>query len=552
MSIIHRLWPQETPAPDQDLPLAQRLKDLVGTDDPNTSENAAAEPATPTPASGPTPRIETPKSGAETRKASVPQAQQAGQHVVQGPARQNREQQEKPMDNRNPEIAAAQVEVQAHADTEKASPERASSSPESKGPGQQFMERFHSAVGRTEPTGEKSPAAGWEAAPEFQTIQKQFEADFRKRLDGALAEFERRVSSQALVDDVAGQIEQRIRLVADGIFKEVKNQAWMMHTAVASELRSFRDQFSKEIDERVGMLDQAAQQALALKEKLEKALPKAEDALRTLSVSGQEAAARLQAASKDSEDRLRQSHEELSRDLGARREDLQALAQGLHQDGLQLKEQMERFRGEAGAACDLLGQTTDQSLEKLGVAANEAGAHAKDEIEKLATEIERRILSGGLVERATEQLGKATQELVEPALERIRKAGDQAHSAAESLAGESQRVARQLAAARQQIEARLDGLLGEQLSLLEGAMSGFHRKASEELGSMVERVVTQSASQLDDRLHGLLQDLFANTSKQINTAARATLSNMNEGLKEAFRADSADPAAAPAPPSANE
>ncbi len=524
MSIIQRLWPQETPTTDSEQPLAQRLKELVGRDVVNDSESDAGKPM---PAS-----------------QSAPQSEP----VTEPPAPPGRERQEKSMENRSPEITPAQDR------TEETSPDRSSSGPASKGPGQQFMERFHAAVGRTEPTAEKNPVAGPGPAPELQTIQKQFEADFRKRLDGALAEFERRVSSQALVDDVAGQIEQRLRLVADGIFQEAKSQAWTMHSAVVSELRSFREQFSKEIEERVGMLDQAAQHALELKEELSQALPKAEQTLRSLAVSGQEATAGFEAASKLFEDQLRRSHEEMSRNVDAQRQDLESLAQGLRQDGVQWKQEMETFRSEAGAAGELLGRRTDESLEKLSAAADQAGARAKDEIEKLAAEVESRVLSGGLVERATEQLGQATEELVEPALERVRQASDQAHAAAGALAGEGERVASQLDAARQQIEARLDSLLAEQLNLLDGTMSGFQRKASEELGSLVERVVAQSTSELDGRLHGLLQDLFANTSRQINTVARATLSHMNEGLKEAFQPDSvsADTAAAPAPDAANQ
>lgn len=630
MSILHRLWSREVATSDSDPPLAQRLKELTDTDAPGTRESDADEPvasgqtvpssaaalesASKTPAKAEalmTAEPSGPEPPAAASATPPPEAQKTGSGAVEvssHPTEQGRERQEAEMDNVNPVVAAKseKAEDEPVVDT--------SSSPAPKGPGRQFVDRFHAAVDRAGGSGGKGTAPIWEPPSGLQSIQKQFEDDFQKRMDGALAEFERRLSSQALVDDVAGQIEQRIRLVADGIFKEVKGQAWTMHSAVAGELRSFRDQFGKEIEERVGMLDRAAQQALQLKEKLETTLPKAEGALQSLSASGQEASAKLQGVSKESEERLRLFQQDVLQEIDSQKEALQTLAQTLRQDGLQLQEQMERFRAEAGGAGEVLGRTTDesleklnaaageasarfrqdvseeidsqkealqtlaqglrqegqqlqeqmekfraeaggafealgratdQSLEKLNTAADEASARAREGIENLEAEVERRVLSGGLVEKATERLGKATQELVEPSLERIRMASQEADSAAESLAGTGQRVAEQVEEARKQIEARLDSLLVEQLSQVEGAMSGFQRTASEELGSVVERVVAQSTIELDERLHGLFQDLFVTTSKQINTAARATLSNMQEGLKEAFNPPAADPAPEP-------
>lgn len=523
MGITNRLWSRETSAPDENAPLAQRLRDLVGSDLSTPPENDTGEPA----------GVAVAEKSA-TRPAPPDTDPRAGESISRL-AERDRGQQEKVMENSSPEIP------EAKRPGEEPSREPAPSSPASRGPGRQFMERFHAAVDRADPATEKSPASNWETPPDFQSIQKQFEADFRKRIDGALAEFESRISSQALVDDVAGQIEQRIRLAADGIFKEVKSQAWTMHSAVAGELRAFRDQFGKEIEERVGMLDQAAQQALQSKEKLEETIPRAEDAVRSLSVSSQEASDKFEAAAKGLEEQLRRTGEELSREIESQMEMSQTLSAKLRQEASQLNEQMETFRGESAAARDHLGSAADQSLEKVNAAAEETGARAREGIENLAREIERRILSGGLVERATERLGEATQEMVEPALDRLRKATEESRSAAESLSTEGQRVAGQLDSAREQIEARLDGLLGEQLNLIEGAMTGFQRKASEDLGGLVERVVAQSTSQLDDRLHGLLQDLFATTSQQINTVARASLTNMNEGLKEAFKPQGSGP-----------
>lgn len=514
MSILNRLWPREEPAPDSNPPLARRLNQLTGKEIPSQETDAPHDS---------TPHFD----NEQVRSQAV---------ISTHPEERSDKAQENGMENRSPEIAQAPT---------KDKPEnlsQADSSAPPSGPGRQFMERLHASVGRADGDA-KNSAPGWEVTPDFHAIQEQFESDFRKRLDGALAEFERRVSSQALVDDISGQIEQRIRVVADGIFKEVKSQAWMMHSAVAGELRSFRDQFAKEIEERVGVLDRAAQHALQLKEKLEEIVPKAEDTLRSVSASGQEASARFEAVSRAFAEQLRLTQDEVSRDVETQKGALQGLTHGLREQWQQIEEKMEKFRGEAAAAIDLLGRASDQSLEKLAAAAEEVGARTRHGIEKLATEIERRILSGGLVEKATERLAKSAQEVLDPALERVRRASQAADSTAESLASAGQHVADQFDSARQQIEARLDGLLNEQLNLLEGAMSGLQRKASEELGRLVERVVAQSTSQMDERLHAMLQDLFATTSKQINTAARATLSNMNEGLKQAFKPEASGPAA---------
>ena len=139
-----------------------------------------------------------------------------------------------------------------------------------------------------------------------------------------------------------------------------------------------------------------------------------------------------------------------------------------------------------------------------------------------------------------------------PVLERVKNAGAEAESAAESLNRAGQEVVGRLGTARQEIESRLDALVGEQQGLLEASMGGFHRKAAEELGNLVERVVAQSSQQLDERLQSLCQDLLAATSKQIDGAARSTLSTLHQGLKEVFEAETADPQPASRKPSGEE
>ena len=216
------------------------------------------------------------------------------------------------------------------------------------------------------------------------------------------------------------------------------------------------------------------------------------------------------------------------------------LLQECRQDEMNLKEAIEKFRGEAGAACDILNRMADQSIERLNAGAEEATTRTRTGIENLAAEMEQRILSGGLVERATGQIERATREVVDPAIERIRNASVEADSVSNSLVQTGQQVVGRLEVARQGIEARLDTLLNEQQSLLEASMGGFQRKATEELGNLVERVVAQSSQQLNDRLRGLCQDLLVTTSKQINGAARATLGTLQQGLKEVFEPETAE------------
>jgi len=408
--------------------------------------------------------------------------------------------------------------------------------------GQQFLEQFQAAVERAETTGENTLASVRQALAELQSAKQDFEVELRERLDGALAEYEKRLSSQDLLGDAAGQLEERTRQAADNIFREVQGQAWVMLNAVAGELRSFRDQFGKEIQERVGVLDKATQHALQLKEELAGALPQAEDILRSLTVAGQEAFTQVHAASAAVAEQMRSSREALAQEMESQRESLKALVQECRQDEMNLKEAIEKFRGEAGAASEILNRMADQSIERLNAGAEEATAHARAGIENLAAEMEQRILSGGLVEKATDQIERAAKEVVDPAIERIRNASAAADSVSNSLVQTGQQVVGRLGAARQEIETRLDTLLNEQQSMVEASMGGFQRKATEELGNLVERVVAQSSQQLNDRLQGLCQDLLVTTSKQINGAARSTLSTLHHGLKDVFEPEAAEAA----------
>ncbi len=415
---------------------------------------------------------------------------------------------------------------------------------DSPGPGRMLLDQVNSAVDQVEDPLKRGTTGTGESHDAFDSVHRQFEDDLRTRLDGALAEFERRMSSQTLVEDVVGQLEQRIRKGANSIFGEVQGQAWMMHNAVAGELRAFRDQFNSEIQERVALLDRSAQQALRMKESLEQALPKAEEAIRSLSLSGQEATVRLQAASDAFAERLSASRQELTREVESQKAALEALARDLRDDRAHLKEELESFQREAAAACEVLTRTAEKALERFNAEVSQVHERNQEELEKLAVEVEQRILSGGIVERATEQLSRATQEMVEPALDRIRAASQQADSAVETLGLTGRRVSGNLERARQEIESRLGSLLGEQLNVLESTMSGFQQKAAEDLGDLVERVVSQSTRQLDERLHGLVQDLFTTTNNQINGAARATLTTLHDGLKEVFEQESVNEAPA--------
>lgn len=413
----------------------------------------------------------------------------------------------------------------------------ASPAPES---GTLLLEQFQAAVHRPDATERDTLDSVRKALAELQETKQKFEAEIRDRLDAAIADYQRRLSSEALANDAAGQFEERTKRTTDKIFREVKEQAWVMLNAVSGELRSFRDQFGKEVRERVDMLDQTTQQALQVREGLEEALPQAKDVLQSLPLAGEEAAARVQAASAEFAEQLQSSRATLSMEIAAQREALKALLHDCHQDELRLKEEIEKFRTEADAACDLIGRKADESLERISTGTEAADAHVRECLENVAGEIEQRMLSGDLIEKATGRVGQAVQEVVEPALERIRSAGTEADSKADSLTRTGQGVVDRLGMARQEIEARLGALVGEQRNLLESSVNQFHLKAAEELGNVVERVVAQSSQQLDERLRSLFDDLISSTSAQINSTARTTLSSLHDGLKGVFEPEDAE------------
>lgn len=373
-----------------------------------------------------------------------------------------------------------------------------------------------------------------QALGELQIVWDQFEAEMRTRLDDALAEMEQRMPAPVPVEEVTARLEQKAKVAADNISREVQGQARVMLDAVANELRGFRDQFGRDVQDRVRMLDRATMQALQMKEKLEDVLPKAEELLRAMASSQQEGTARLREATALVEEQLRLSREELASFTKVEGETLKALAVDCRQDEQRLKEEVDRFHREAEAAGDIFVRVADQSLERLNTGAEEAETRVRLGLEKVATEVESRILSGGLVEKATDQIEEAAQQVIEPMIDRVRNAGAEANSSADSLNRVSNDVLGRLDAARRQVESRLDELMTEQQAVLEAGMAGFQRKATEELGSLVERVVAESSEQLNDRLHALFQDLLISTSQQINTATRSTLNTLHDGLKEVF------------------
>jgi hypothetical protein len=396
------------------------------------------------------------------------------------------------------------------------------------------LERVDASDHGAEASGQASAAPAGEMPPDFRNVSREFEADLQSRFNQALADLERRIASEALVEEVAGPLEERIRVAANGIFKEAQNQTWMMHNAVAGELHTFRDQFAKEIQERSGLLDRATRQALELKESLEESLRKGEEALRSLSIAGKETTSQFQTASDVFDNHLRESREALSREISAHRDALEKLRQSVRQDELQLKEEVEKFRSDATAACELVARRTDESLDRLNSTAADVHTKTHDGLERLRADTERRFQSAGLVEKATEHLADATQQIVEPSLERIRKAAQDADSSMSALANHEIQILRQLDAARDEIDSRLQSLLGNQLQLLDATMAGFQSKASEELGKFVERIVAQSSEQLGERLHGMFQDLLTTSSREINGAARTTLSTLHSGLRDIF------------------
>lgn len=429
------------------------------------------------------------------------------------------------LENRLQEVAETPVE---------AGQEHSPSAPASQGDSQQALEPVKVAFAWAATIGEDTLASARQLLADLQDTKREFEAELQERFDGALAEFERRVSSHAAFDEVVGRLEQKSNLAQDNILHEVEEQTLSVFNTVVTELRSFRDQCIRVIQERAASLERTTQQALELKNRIEESFPQAEKILQSLSVKAQDASAQLEAASAAFSEELRDSRKSLSQEIEIEKETLNALTQERKREEMRMKEEIERFRRESAAAYDIFGDMADQSLQRLNAGVDEANARARAGLEDLAARIEQRILSGGFIEKVTEQVEQAAQGVVERAVERMKVAGAEAESTSASLAQASQRVVDRFGRARQEIESRLDSLMGEQHDLFQTTMAGFQREAAEDLGNVVERVVSQSAQELDERLRTLCNDLLVSTGKQIDGAARVTLDTVYTGLKEAF------------------
>lgn len=413
--------------------------------------------------------------------------------------------------------------------------------PPSATPAPPSPEKFEAPANAIEPTGESVLASIRQELAELRSARQEFEIEIRDRLDVAIAEYERRLTSEALAMEASGQFEGKTKQATDKIFREVKEQARGMLNAVGNELRTFRDQFGKEVQDRAVMLDEATRRAMRIKEKLDETLPVAEEVLHSLPLAGQEAATQVQAAAAAIADQLNGSHQALSLEIENQRSCFKTLLQDCHQDEMRLREEIEKFRTEIAAASELPARLAEESMERLRAGADEVDARLRTGLESLAGQIEHRLLSPEVVEKATTQIETAAQQQVlEPALECIWNASVEADSAAECLNRASQDVMGRLGAARQQIEARLDALMGEQQVVLESSLKGLHRRAADELGNVVERVVEQSTQQLDVRLHALFDDLLNSTNEHIDGVARTTLSNLHDGLKGIFEPESVE------------
>jgi hypothetical protein len=582
MDIVHRIWSREPASPDTGLSLAERLKQLTESDQSDESENgsettakqaqtspssASAENSPVSVATGVGSQAETessagkaldsqtrrtkksaaneqrasaatateaePQSPADRLAASLSNGPQGGANSPSGPGRKV---------FRAPRWGS-KVETQETPETtdrdEEIQETRGPSAPAAAGVDPQVLEQIKEAVDRAEKNGEAALSSVRDGLADLQSARQKFEAEIQQRIEAALAQSERQVSSPALPENFAEQLEQQTRQAADHILREVQGQARVMLNAVAGELRSFRDEFGKEIQERAGTFDRVAQQALEWKEKLDEALPRAEEVLRSLAVARQELSGQVASASEAVAGQLQSSREALLLEIETHTATLRELVDERHQSEVRLREEIDKFQREAAAACDVVSHLADHSLERLNAEIEQATGRVRAGMQDLATEVEHRILSGGLVEKATDRIEKAAQVVVDPAVERIRNAGAEAETVADSLDRAGREVVGRMGAVRQEIEERLDTLMGEQQGLLEASMAGFHRKAAEELGNLVERVVAQSSQQLDERLQSVCQDLLAATSKQINGAARSTLSTLHQGLKEVFEPENA-------------
>lgn len=589
MDLVHRIWSKEEPVSTLNLSLAERLKQLSGqveADEPATEADAQAEPSRADAAAAAT-TDGSAAAGAEVRSGAAAATNvRTGEQEASKAAKAPKNPSETPVTEGGPTAAAAPStgEVAVASPNEKelpkgvasssaALPDAANTKPDN---GKRFFraprwgskpekpangdspeanrvadssagtqppepsaespaEPVAAAVDGGGPTAENALVSVQQALAELQTARQQFESEIRDRLDGAIADYQQRLATDTLAGDAAGQFEEKTKQATDKIFHEVKAQAWTMLNAVAGELRAFRDQFGQEVREHSGQIEEATRQAMQVRDNLNEALPLAREILQSLPQAGQEAAEQVRAASSAAVDEMQSSHQSLSAEIENQKNALKSLLQGCHEDEARLKEEIEKFRAEVGAAGEAQERTAGESLERLRSGAQETDTRLRSGLEELAGQIEQHLLSAELVDKATAQIETAAQQnVVEPALERIQNACSQADNLTESINRTSQGVIDRLGSARQQIESRLDALITEQRAVLESSMNGLHRKAAEELGNVVERAVAQSSQQLDDRLRSLFDNLLSSTSEQINGATRATLDTLHDGLKDVF------------------
>jgi hypothetical protein len=591
MDIVHRIWSREPASSGTGLSLAERLKQLTAenpSDEPESGSGKTAEKSQAAPSSADvqdskvsvamvtdseletessdvmgtldahagrneepaanrqrnpaaTSMVTATQSPADLLAASLSQGRQSGENSASGAGRKVFRAPKWGSKPETPETSDRDEEIrELRGPSTPVQQEGSSSAPATAGLDPQLLEQLKEAVERAEKNGDAALSSVRDGLADLQLARQKFEAEIQERIEAAIAEHASRASSPTLPENFDEQMEQKTRQATDHILREVQGQARLMLNAVAGELRSFRDEFGKEIRERASTLDRATQQAIEWKEKLDEALPRAEEVLRSLSAARQEISGQVQSASEAIAEHLQSLRAALLQEIETQTATMQDLVNDHHQNEQRLREEIEKFQREAAAACDVVGHLADHSIERLNAEVEEATGRMRAGLENLATEIEQRILSGGLVEEATDRIENAAQRVVEPAIECIKNSASQAESVADSLNRAGKEVVGRLGAARQEIESRLDALMGEQQGLLEASMSGFHRKAAEELGNLVERVVAQSSQQLDERLQVLCQDLLSATSKQINGAARSTLGTLHQGLKEVFEPETAE------------
>lgn len=372
--------------------------------------------------------------------------------------------------------------------------------------------RDSSAIECVEENGKEILSSVQQALADLQIARQEFEVEIRDRLESAISEHERQTSSPTPAREAREQLERATQDATRKIFLEAREQAQSVLGAVNAELRTFREQFGKQIDERVSLCDRVTQQALEVNRRVEDTLPQAREVLRSLPLATEEATAQVQAV-------LADSRMAFSEEIESQKKTLQILVQDCRQGELRLKERIEKFEKESGAACDLLGRIAEECFGRLQARADEIDAQVRAGAENLAIEIEQRILSGGLIETV---------------LERIRNAGAKKESAAKPIDRSVHEVVGRLNTTERQIASRLPAPTRGKQRLPEPSMRAFNHNAAVELGNLIERVVAQSSQQLDARLHSLSNGSLTSANDPINRKAHSTLGTVHEGMKGGF------------------